>query len=142
MGLIRISALVLLAGCASARIYERAHEVRYFDGEQLHRLTVKDVLRVKRVQGGRLQFEIEVSADHGHTCHMSGVAERSGDVFEYSEVLDLPREPGERPVQCLLRLIPAAGTIRLQDSGHNCRMYYCGVRGALDGLEFTRSPGV
>jgi hypothetical protein len=129
---------VIQLGCAShSRVYHRPHEIRYFDGQTLHRLSVEDTLRIGNVAGG-VKFEIRVSSDHGHTCHMSGTAVAAGDAFEYREVLDLAGDPGEAPVTCLLRLRIDGGKVRIEDIGRKCRLYYCGVRAALHGLEFSR----
>lgn len=138
-------AVMVLAqfGCASSQprdtlsgLYTHRHEIRYFDGERMHRVDVEDTLRLELTAGGKLKFEIATSSDHGHTCHLSGLASPlSGGGFEHTEEFDL----GEGPIPCVLRLMPDGGTVRLEDRGGNCRMYWCGVRGRLHGLEFSRA---
>lgn len=139
------SAAFWQAGCGSAAVpreivgdYQRLHTVHYFDGEEWLDLEGEDRLLLRDAGGGKLAFSVETVADNGHSCEMTGVAVSRPDGFEYRETLHLL--PDEEPVECVLRLKTDSQKVVLEDVDHNCRLYYCGVRAKLNGLEFGRVP--
>lgn len=120
--------------------YQRRHPVRYFDGEILHDLEETDTIHLRNAGSGKLAFTVAIVSDNGHTCRMDGVAAPIRDGFEYREVLDLPPADDGKPFECILRLKVGAKQVTLQDLGHNCRLFYCGVKAKLNGLSFVRIP--
>ena len=141
--------LFLLAGCAGAAertpppallagdltgSYTREHPITHFDGKDWVEATVRDTLALQ--QGGdTLGFYFMLVHTNFHTCEMEGTAMRDGDGFRApDEVIDFG---GEKSV-CRLRLQVSADSLRLGDEDGACRSYYCGARGAIDGITFAR----
>jgi hypothetical protein len=117
--------------------YERVHQVFEFTGAGKQYRNAKDGMTIKRIGKGRSRFEINTIANNGHSCTMEGTAKKVTNYLEYHEVLDVdPVEPGGKSPECILKIKPSGESLVLHDVSNNCRMYYCGMRGKLDGLQF------
>jgi hypothetical protein len=145
----RLSILIftacLVASCTStsnnqhigiAGEYERKHQVSYFNGEAKSEFLVRDTLVLESTANDAIKFELEILADNGHTCSMSGVAKKMAEFFEYRETYELAGANYE----CVLRFCPRDDNVVLEDVDGKCRLMYCGMRGKIDGLTFTRAP--
>ena len=121
--------------------YRRDHMVTYVVDQGVQETTVTDVLMLSLETDGRLRFSFELAFDNFHTCTMEGVATRVGDYFEYREPIQDSRTGAQ---ECVLRFRSTVATISLQDVERGCGWGagYCGVRGVIDGLVFSREQSV
>jgi hypothetical protein len=113
--------------------YAWNHIIEVFDGEDAtNDEEVTDCLALKR-DGEDLSFAFELVQTNAHTCSMNGLAKASGEnrwVYE-----ERNEEDG---FICVLEIVVTDTAIELKDS-EDCRSYYCGARGYIDGASFERA---
>jgi hypothetical protein len=118
--------------------YVHHHAVGVYDSEKDDWVgsAAEDCLRLKQRADGGLDFAFQLIATNAHVCSMGGVAQRSGDAYEYRETIELSKD---ETLDCVLRLRLQPDRIVLEDAGQVCRRWYCGARAGIDGSEFLAS---
>lgn len=114
--------------------FYREHTIGYFDGERKRESLVIDQLSVRALGGDRLALAIEVYADNGHECRLEGELHRQDQTWAFREAYELDGQS----YCCRLLVHPTDDGVVLEDVDHACRLFYCGMRGRLDGLRFER----
>jgi hypothetical protein len=112
--------------------YAWNHIIEVYDGEEGADEEVTDCLALKK-EGEDLSFAFELVQTNAHTCSMNGVAKADGEnrwVYEENN-----EEDG---FACRLEIVVTDTAIELKDS-EDCRSYYCGARGYIDGSSFERA---
>lgn len=99
-------------------------------------ITSTDCLSVKWGRQSGIDFSFELIGANGHSCSMSGHAERQGRIWRYQPD---PAATDEAERSCRFELTPRRHTLLLSDPNGTCRQYYCGARAGIDGTEFVRA---
>ena len=115
--------------------YANTHEVSVFDGYDWVETEVTDSLILTELANDSLQFEFYLIHTNGHSCSMGGVAANVDSAFEYIEILDEDDQSSE----CKLHIIVNDSEIILKDIDNGCRLWYCGMRGYINGIIFRRN---
>ena len=115
--------------------YANTHEVFIFDGYDWIESEVTDSLILTELANDCLQFEFYLIHRNGHTCSMNGVAAKVDSVYEYIEIL----YEDDQSSECKLHIIINDSEIILQDIDNECRLWYCGMRGYINGITFRRN---
>lgn len=112
-------------------VYAKRIKSGTIDGSEY---TAVDKLTIKRVSDTAIQFSLRLNFFNGHACDMEGRAEYQEDgSFVHREPLDQSRE-------CVLKLVPAAKDISIEDGPEQyCKLLSCGARGGYTGASFPRS---
>ena len=115
--------------------YTNTHGVSVFDGYDWVETEVTDSLILTELANDSLQFEFYLIHTNGHSCSMGGVAANVDSAFEYIEILDEDDQSSE----CKLHIIVNDSEIILKDIDNGCRLWYCGMRGYINGITFRRN---
>jgi len=135
--------VISLSGCALLRPaapdldgyywMERTHAVFDPERQAWDEEQGRDCLRIKTLSDGKVAFQVNLIQTNGHLCSMTGVAERRGEEIVFRGTR------GDFPEGCELRISVLPERLVLHDAEAHCRRYACGVRAALDGMEFIRA---
>ncbi len=115
--------------------YANTHEVSIFDGYDWIETEVTDSLILTELANESLQFIFFLIHTNGHTCFMDGVAAKVDSAYEYIEMFDEDDQSSE----CKLHIIVNDSEIILKDIDNGCRLWYCGMRGYINGITFRRN---
>ena len=115
--------------------YSNTHEISVFDGYDWVETEITDSLILTELENDSLHFEFYLFHTNGHTCSMDGVAAKVDSAFEYIEMFDEDDESSE----CKLHIIVNDSEIILKDIDNGCRLWYCGMRGYINGITFKRN---
>ena len=115
--------------------YRRTHDIGVAESTGWATVKVTDTLVLTPTSTGRIDFEIVLNHDNGHTCWMQGVAIPVDGYFEYRESL---KDKINENVECVLRIRASLQAVTLEDETSWCTRIYCGVRGYIDGISFPR----
>ena len=115
--------------------YSNTHEISVFDGYDWVEIEVTDSLILTELENDSLHFEFYLFHRNGHTCSMDGIAAKIDSVYEYKEIFDEEYDSGE----CKLHIIVLDSEIILNDIDNGCRLWYCGMRGYINGITFRRN---
>jgi len=107
--------------------YTRDHDIMTVDGT----FSVRDSLHLT-LQAGKLHFNFATFFDYGHSCGMEGIAAKVENYYEYKETLDDGNV-------CQLRIRVTGSEAKLEDVGNGCRLFYCGMRGYIEGSTFYKA---
>ena len=137
------AALICLAGDAGVTKQKAARQIATVEGTYTKRIksgtidgskySAVDRLSIKRSSDTAIEFSLRLNFFNGHECSMEGSAEYQPDgSFVHREPLDPNRE-------CVLKLVPTATDILIQDSEEQyCKLLSCGARGGYNGASFSR----
>jgi hypothetical protein len=89
-----------------------------------------DSLRIVRHTRDSAYFETFLSFANGHSCELSGIAKVAGDALVY-------REDDADGRTCEFRMRVVQGKVVFADKDFGCSSRYCGMRGSLDGANFS-----
>lgn len=145
---LRLGLLVLatsMAGCTPAPdpvlpdmpltgSYSYDHEISVFDGTDWEPNNVSDRLAVIE-RGDSLDVTFVLLHTNAHICEWHGAMGREDGSWTARETLELPNASPD----CVLRLEVTADSLTLRDEEFVCRRYYCGARGSIDGIGFSRA---
>jgi hypothetical protein len=112
--------------------YLWTHTVQELGDEGWFPVDVTDTLRVRPVPRGGVRFAFFLTANNGHSCEMEGKAYPTAHGLEFRQRL----EDGV----CVLRFHFHDQAVTLEDVDEKCRSEWCGVRGSIDGVTFSRLP--
>jgi len=115
--------------------YKRNHEIGLADSTGWVTTTVTDSLVLAPISDGKISFEFFLNHDNGHTCWMQGVAIPVDGYFEYRESR---KNIINEALECVLRIRVSLEAVTLEDETSWCTRIYCGVRGYIDGISFSR----
>lgn len=115
--------------------YYNTHEISVFDGYDWVETEVTDSLILTDLENDSLHFEFYLFHTNGHTCSMDGIAAKIDFVYEYVEIFD---EDGKSS-ECKLQIIIYDSEIILKDIDNGCMLWYCGMRGYINGITFKRN---
>ena len=115
--------------------YANTHGVSVFDGYDWVATEVTDSLILIELEYDSLHFELFLIHTNGHTCSMDGIATKIDSAYEYKEIFD-DANPSS---QCKLHIIANDSEIILKDVDNGCRLWYCGMRGYINGITFRRN---
>jgi len=115
--------------------YSNTHEISIFDGYDWIETEVTDSLILTELENDSLHFEFNLVHTNGHTCWMDGIAVKIDSVYEYLEIFEVDDQSSE----CKLHIILNDSEIILEDIDNNCRLWYCGMRGYINGITFKRN---
>ena len=106
--------------------YRRDHTVTMLgEDDQDQDEAVQDCLALT-AQGQDLAFDFALLFDRGHSCTMSGLAQRQADgSYLYTEQI-------EDVGTCRLIIQVQGEVVTLSDPEDTCRAHYCGARGSVD----------
>lgn len=88
-----------------------------------------DVLELVPYDKDSLYFRASLQFYNGHTCSISGIAERDGARLTYADTTE-----GNG---CVLHVIPTPTSIALDDPTGQCRNMTCGARGSYGDENFS-----
>lgn len=112
--------------------YQRQHKVTAYDSATKtwsEPYEVSDVLHLR--SDGEFCFLLNFT--NGHQCQLDGKAMSNGNSFLYSE-----KDSGSGDPTCHLEIQVSSVTIALHDPSGVCQLHYCGTRGVIEGIEFSR----
>ncbi len=115
--------------------YANTHKISVFDGYDWVETEVTDSLILTELENDSLHFEFYLFHTNGHTCSMNGVATMIDSKYEYIELFDENDESSE----CKLHIIVNDSEIIFKDIDNGCRLWYCGMRGYINGITFRRN---
>ena len=90
---------------------------------------IQDKATVAAAAQDRYSLRLELFFDNGHTCGFDGSGHLTGEML----VATTPVMPG-----CPVRARFQDDAMVLEMDGHECRAYFCGVRGSIDGARLYR----
>ena len=115
--------------------YANTHEISVFNGYDWVETEVTDSLILTKLENDSLHFEFYLFHTNGHICSMDGIAAKIDSIYEYIEMFDEEYDSGE----CKLHIIVLDSEIILNDIDNGCRLWYCGMRGYINGITFRRN---
>lgn len=113
--------------------YVRLHTIQVYDGKDWASSKVNDTLALTQ-DGDSLAVEFVLLHANAHLCEFHGTAVREGEGFVAREIVEV----GAEKEVCSLRITASPDSITLLDDDNVCRQYYCGARGSIDGITFSR----
>jgi len=116
-------------------IYINTHIVSVLDYDDWVETELTDSLIITELENDSLHFEFFLVHTNGHTCSMDGIAAKIDSAYEYKEILD-EEDPSS---ECKLHIIVNDSEILLKDIDSGCRLWYCGMRGYINGITFRRN---
>jgi len=124
-----------LAAQTVTGIYSNTHIVSVLDYDGWIETEVTDSLILTELENDSLHFEFYLFHTNGHTCSMNGVAAKVDSLYEYIVMFEKEYEADE----CKLHIIISESEIILKDVDNGCRLWYCGMRGYINGVTFSRN---
>ncbi len=115
--------------------YTNTHEITVFDGYDWIKTDVTDSLVLTQLNSDSLYFEFYLYHTNWHSCYMDGVAKRNDSIYVYTELLDGDNEMSI----CKLHILKTEKEIILKDIDNGCRLRYCGIRGYINKISFSRT---
>ena len=114
--------------------YVHHHVITHLGEKGWEEPTVGDTLSLRQV-GDSLEIYLALIHTNYHICEMQTSAVRRGSGFESApEAIEFGGEASE----CVLRVTATSDSIAIHDVENQCRRYYCGARGYIDGSVFPR----
>ena len=116
-------------------IYTNTHIISVLDDDGWVETEVTDSLILTELENDTLHFEFYLFHTNGHTCSMDGIAAKIDSVYEYIEIFDEDYQSSE----CKLQIVINDSEIILKDIDNGCMLWYCGMRGYINGITFKRN---
>lgn len=98
---------------------------------------VQDVVRIQTVDAKKANILIETYSQNFHSCQLVGEAVLEGENLIFRSSIDKKLNQG-KATTCLLKISQVQSgnddkLIKVEDSGDNCRLRYCGMGSELGG---------
>jgi hypothetical protein len=110
-------------------MYRYSFKNGFAGGNKDEEYMATNILELVPYDKDSMYFRAKLSFFNGHTCGISGIAERDGARLTYYDTTD-----GNG---CVLHVVPTLTSITLDDPTGQCRMMSCGARGGYGSENFS-----
>ena len=116
--------------------YVNQHSL-YITSEDRTVHNIQDIVKIQAVNDNKANVLVETYTQNFQSCQLIGEAQLQGDSLVFTSAIDKRLNRG-KAARCILK-ISAAKTdsgeksVKVEDSGDNCRIRYCGLNAELGG---------